>query len=90
MSEMNGNLAVAELNERVVGDVRIEAGIPIPTPPTRKGNGKWEAVMRSLQVGESFEASSGQTSNVYKLKKLVGIECAIRRNGNKIRVWRTK
>ena len=65
-------------------DIKIESNVPIPSA---SGRGT-VAILKKLQIGDSFICSHLRQSNVHTSAKWVGIKIVTRTIDGTLRVWR--
>ena len=63
----------------------------IPIPARTHPNAKWSIIMKSLNIDESFLVKTASEAVCVRVAaKRLGMNVAQRKEGNKIRVWRTE
>ena len=69
---------------------KIEKGVPL-TPRRSKANGLNAALLK-MNVGDSIlvEETNLTRNGFYTTASRIGMKIAVRRDGNKLRIWRTK
>lgn len=68
---------------------KIESNVPIPAGQGGKADCVWQQTFAKMAVGDSFAVPYCNTGRFFQAAKALNMRCITRKEGDKIRVWRT-